>query len=255
MTNHPSKRCGLAHVTNFYSWCAGVLHLCTGVCVIEGGGKVFAGCVCVCVCVWTANVLSASEGSHSEWWDLLSTRDCRPAGFIRGSGQVRWPRDSWHQGRIPSQWSSTADKVFDALLAFFSRQIIVSFSHSVQWLYYYYYYYYAVFNAPYVCQSMTKSQAQVAWWRTYPVSDVVCLTDVLVTDGALLCWLFTISTVCICKRCKFDAALKYSKCFLQRHWHMLMTRNCCSQSHHSCLPGGGVPLISGVTSRILKWNN
>ena len=24
---------------------------------------------------------------------------------------------------------------------------------------YYYYYYYAVFNAPYVCQSMTKSQA------------------------------------------------------------------------------------------------
>ena len=26
--------------------------------------------------------------------------------------------------------------------------------------YYYYYYYYAVFNAPYVCQSMTKSQAR-----------------------------------------------------------------------------------------------
>jgi len=25
----------------------------------------------------------------------------------------------------------------------------------------YYYYYYAVFNAPYVCQSMTKSQAMV----------------------------------------------------------------------------------------------
>jgi len=25
---------------------------------------------------------------------------------------------------------------------------------------YYYYYYYAVFNAPYVCQSMTKSQAR-----------------------------------------------------------------------------------------------
>jgi len=29
---------------------------------------------------------------------------------------------------------------------------------------YYYYYYYAVFNAPYVCQSMTKSQAQ--YWHT-----------------------------------------------------------------------------------------
>jgi len=40
----------------------------------------------------------------------------------------------------------------------------------------YYYYYYAVFNAPYVCQSMTKSQAPGAsdtYEATVPLNTVL----------------------------------------------------------------------------------
>ena len=41
-----------------------------------------------------------------------------------------------------------------------SSSSVVEASSVNYYYYYYYYYYYAVFNAPYVCQSMTKSQAK-----------------------------------------------------------------------------------------------
>jgi len=48
---------------------------------------------------------------------------------------------------------------FDFLTAECNMSMYVIAYGMFYYYYYYYYYYYAVFNVPYVCQSMTKSQA------------------------------------------------------------------------------------------------
>jgi len=105
----------------------------------------------------------------------------------------------------------------------------------VLWDCYYYYYYYAVFNAPYVCQSMTKSQAWETgelWIRRGVIERLQflfitsnqyifhrCWSDVaralytqlwgetLVTAGMLLLWLLGGHLTCECcpfiQKCHF----------------------------------------------------
>jgi len=64
------------------------------------------------------------------------------------------------------------------------RRIFVDehWSKSSYYYYYYHYYYYAVFNAPYVCQSMTKSQA----------------ISVIISVGSTYRLMFAIATIVRC---------------------------------------------------------